>query len=366
MRYLDLEDVEHLAIGAAVLGTGGGGDPYLGKLMAKQAIKEKGPVQLIDVEEVADDDWVIPTAMMGAPAVLLEKLPNGGEPESCFRTVQGFLEKPAAATMSLEAGGINSTIPVYAAARLQLPLVDGDGMGRAFPEIPMVSFSLDGVPASPMICVDEKGNKVLLNTIDNSWVEILSRAVTVAMGLSSMIGLYVMNGETVKRSAIRGTISLCIEIGKAIIEANERKVSAVEAILKITNGFPIFEGKLVDVHRELSTGFVRGRASFEGLGPNRGQVFDMDFQNENLIGYIDGQPKAMVPDLITVLDLESGTPITTETLRYGQRVIIIGMPCAPIWRTEKGLKQVGPRYFKYDLDYIPIEDLIGGGQSKEE
>ncbi|MBW2000003.1 MAG: DUF917 domain-containing protein [Deltaproteobacteria bacterium] len=365
MGYLNAEDIEYLAIGAAVLGTGGGGDPYLGKLMAKQAIKEKGPVRLISVDDLADDDWVIPTAMMGAPAVLLEKLPNGGEPESCFKTIQGFLEKPAVATMSLEAGGINSCIPVYTAARLQIPLVDADGMGRAFPEIPMVSFSLDGVPASPMVCVDEKGNQVLLHTIDNAWVETLSRAVTVAMGLSSMIGLYVMSGETLKKSAIRGTISLCMDIGKAIVDATSRNISAVESILKITKGYAIFEGKLIDVQRELSTGFVRGRASFEGIGPNKGQTFDMDFQNENLIGYIDGEPKAMVPDLITVLDLENGTPITTETLRYGQRVVIIGMPCAPIWRTEKGLKQVGPRYFKYDLDYVPIEELVGDAEGKE-
>jgi DUF917 family protein len=216
-----------------------------------------------------------------------------------------------------------------------------------------------------MICADEKGNQALLRTIDNPWVERLSRAVTVAMGLSSMIGLYMMDGKTLKRATVRGTISLCIELGEAIIDARSRNASAMESILRLTKGFVIFEGKLVDVQRELSTGFVRGRASFEGLGSNRGQVFDMDFQNENLIGTIDGEPAAMVPDLITVLDRESGTPITTETLRYGQRVVIIGMPCAPIWRTEKGLKQVGPRYFKYDLDYTPIENLVAARSGKE-
>jgi uncharacterized protein len=358
MRYLNKEDIEYLAIGAAVLGTGGGGDPYLGKLMALQAIKEKGPVKLLDVDEFPDDEWVIPTAMMGAPAVLLEKLPNGSEPENAFNIAKEVLGQKVTATMPIEAGGINSTIPIYAAARLGVPLIDADGMGRAFPEIPMVSFSLNGVSASPMVCVDEKGNQALLQTIDNPWVERLSRAVTVAMGLASIIGLYGMDGKTLKKSAIRGTTSLCIEIGKAVIEANKRSENALESILKITDGYAIFEGKLTDVQRELSTGFVRGQASFEGIGPDKGKSFEMSFQNENLIGLIDGEPCAMVPDLITVLDLESGVPITTETLRYGQRVTIIGMPCAPIWRTEAGLKQVGPRYFKYDLDYVPIEELV--------
>jgi len=358
LKYLTLEDVEFLAIGAAVLGSGGGGDPYLGKLMAKQAIEENGDVPLITVDDMPDDELVIPSAMMGAPAVLLEKLPNGKEPEAAFRAVESFFHKKAFATISVEAGGINSCIPVYTAARLRLPLVDCDGMGRAFPEIPMVTFSLGGVKASPMVCCDEKGNKAVLETIDNDWVEILSRAVTVAMGLSSMIGLYVMDGKTLKQYAIRGTITLAIEIGKRIIMSNRRKESPVDSILEVTSGFRLFEGKVVDVQRDLTTGFVRGKAQFEGIDTWRGRKFILDFQNENLVGWLDDKPCAMVPDLITVLNRESGSPITTEHLRYGQRVVIIGMPCAPVWRTPEGLKQVGPRYFKYNIDYKPVEELV--------
>lgn len=40
MRYLDQAAIEHIAIGAAFLGTGGGGDPYIGKLMALSAIEK--------------------------------------------------------------------------------------------------------------------------------------------------------------------------------------------------------------------------------------------------------------------------------------------------------------------------------------
>lgn len=36
MRYLDEEAIENIAVGAAFLGTGGGGDPYIGKMMAYQ------------------------------------------------------------------------------------------------------------------------------------------------------------------------------------------------------------------------------------------------------------------------------------------------------------------------------------------
>jgi DUF917 family protein len=358
LELLTAKDIEYLAIGAAVLGSGGGGDPYLGKLMAKEAIVQKGDVKLITVEEVPDNELVIPSAMMGAPAVMLEKLPNGQEPEAAFKAVESFFGKKAFAVMCIEAGGINSCIPVYTAARLGLPLVDVDGMGRAFPEIPMVTFSIGGVPASPMVCCDEKGNKVVLETINNAWVETLSRAVTVAMGLSSMIGLFVMDGKTLKELGIRGTVSLAIEIGKRIILSNESKESPVDSILEVTKGYRLFEGKVVDVRRDLTTGFVRGRATFEGLDDFKGSQLGIDFQNENLVAWLNGEPCVMVPDLITILDRETGSPITTEHLRYGQRAVVIGMPCAPIWRTEKGLAQVGPRYFKYDIDYEAIEVLV--------
>jgi DUF917 family protein len=156
---------------------------------------------------------------------------------------------------------------------------------------------------------------------------------------------------------VRGTITLAMEIGRRIMEAGRSKLDPVDSILEATGGFRLFEGKVTDVQRDLTTGFVRGKARFEGLEEDREGSFELHFQNENLLGLRNGEPCAVVPDLITVLDRETGRPITTEHLRYGQRVTIIGMPCAPIWRSEAGLALVGPRYFKYDLDYVPIEEL---------
>ena len=65
----------------------------------------------------------------------------------------------------------------------------------------------------------------------------------------------------------------------------------------------------------------------------------------------------MTPDLITVLDAETGIPITTEGIRYGARCVVLGIPCDNKWRTKRGIELVGPRYFGYDTDYIPVEEL---------
>jgi DUF917 family protein len=182
ITLLNHDALEEIALGATVLGTGGGGDPTLGKLMAQQAVARHGPVQLLPLDEVPDDGWIIPTAMMGAPTVLVEKIPSGTEVLDAYRMLERRLQCKAVATVSAEAGGVNSMIPMVVAASLGVPLVDADGMGRAFPEIQMVVPTLHGVSATPMAIADEKGNQVLLETPDNFWTERLARTVTIQMG----------------------------------------------------------------------------------------------------------------------------------------------------------------------------------------
>ncbi|MEM7029792.1 MAG: DUF917 domain-containing protein [Chloroflexota bacterium] len=359
MRLMNPENIEDLAIGAAVLGTGGGGDPYIGKLLAIQAIREYGPVQLISPDELDDDALVVPSAMMGAPTVMVEKVPSGQEIIHAFESLQAFLGRKIDATISIEAGGVNSTTPFGVAAQMGIPLVDADGMGRAFPEIQMVTCTLDGVSATPMAIADEKGNSALLNTINNRWTETFARSVTVDMGASAMIALYAMSGKQLKESMVPNTITLAETIGRAIREARASNKDPIQAVLALTDGYEIFKGKITDVARRTVAGFARGDATFEGLDEFAGSNLTLQFQNEHLVAMQDGEIVVSVPDLITVLDYETGEPITTEGLRYGFRTVILGMPCTPKWRTPAGLELVGPRYFGYDVDYVPVEERYG-------
>lgn len=363
VTVLDSEAIEDLALGATILGTGGGGDPYLGKLMAVQAVGERGPVRLLGIDELPEDGLVLPVAMMGAPTVLVEKVPSGKEIETVVRTVERRMGRSAVALMSAEAGGLNSTIPVVAAAQLSLPLVDADGMGRAFPEIPMCSMSLMGISATPMAVADDKGNLVLLETVDNAWTERLSRTATVEMGGSSIIALYPMTVEEARSSVIPGTMSRAIEIGRALRHSRREGGDAFSALLEITRGLKLFQGKVIDVLRRTTGGFARGVATIDGLGGDAGSVLRIEFQNEHLVALRDGVPAATVPDLITVLDSDSCAPITTEGIRYGQRVTVIAIPCAPVWRSEAALRVVGPRAFGYDFDYRPVEEVEPDGAS---
>lgn len=354
MREITAAHMKDMARGAAVLGTGGGGDPYVGRLLAQQALDRHGPVSLVDVDEVPDDALVVPTAFMGAPTVMLEKLPAGDEMTRALRALEKLLGRPVTHTVSIEAGGLNSMIPFVAAAELGLPLIDADGMGRAFPELQMLLPTLGGIRATPMAVADERGNDITLRTVDNGWAERLARSATVEMGCSAAVSLYALTGAQVKEYMVRATMTLCERLGTAIREAAQTHADPVRAATGVLGGRRVFTGKIVDVRRGTAGGFVRGEAVLDGLGEDTGHAAEFAFQNENLVVRRDGEILASVPDLICVLDSDTGEPVTTESLRYGLRVSVLVAPCDPRWRTPEGLALAGPGVFGYDHPYVPV------------
>ena len=216
LRTIGIQEIEDIAMGAALLGAGGGGDPYVGKLVAMDAVQACGPVTLLDPDEVADDALVIPIAMMGAPTVLGEKAIGGQEYQTLYDMVSQYFGKKIDAFMPIEAGGVNSMLPIAASARLGIPLVDVDGMGRAFPELQMVTFTIGGISATPMALTDEKGNSVIFNTITNKWTEELARAVTMSCGGSVSVSLYPMSGAQMKQYGVKGIVTRSQRLGEAI------------------------------------------------------------------------------------------------------------------------------------------------------
>ncbi len=225
----------------------------------------------------------------------------------------------------------------------------------------MVTFSIGGdVSASPpMALTDEKGNAVIFETISNKWTEELARAVTMSCGGSVAVALYPMDGRTVKQYGVKDIVTRSQELGEAIrsVKKSTEKLPE-EHFLEFTGGYRLFKGKISDVVRETRGGaFNFGTVVLEGIADCKGKQAKVEFQNENLTAIVDGEYVATVPDLICLVDTETFLPVTTDALKYGKRVLVVGLPCfPPMWRTEKGLALVGPRYFGCDTDYIPLEE----------
>src|SRR5215213_3442886 len=169
MWNLTHDDVEAIAIGSGILGTGGGGNPYIGKLRMQQILKTGHSVQIIQLEDVADDALVCEVGWMGAPTVGVEKLPNGNESNRVVEALENYIGKTIDAIACSEIGGSNSIAPLEAGALTNKPVLDGDAMGRAFPEMQMSTLFINGVACTPAAMVDDKGNCIIFGSMTDSF-----------------------------------------------------------------------------------------------------------------------------------------------------------------------------------------------------
>ncbi|HEX3722247.1 MAG TPA: DUF917 domain-containing protein [Nitrolancea sp.] len=359
MRTLDTQALRDIASGSAVLGTGGGGDPYIGTLAALRNAELYGFPRLMSADELSEDSVVVIPFMIGSPVPLVEKFPLGKELKLAYESLSRFLDKPVGAVMPVEIGGVNSMVPLALGSLLNLPVVDADCMGRAFPEGQLVTLTLDGIGTSPMAIADERGNAIVLNTIDNFWVERFGRSLAVDFGaIAAGVGSP-LTKQQVRDSTILGSLTYAERIGVAIRRAHAEKLDGIAAARDATDGYILFHGKIVDVQRRIEHGWTLGEAVLEGMDADVGSQMVIRFQNENLVAIRDGEIIAMVPDLITIMDVESGEAITTEHLQYGFRVVVLGIRCDAKWRTPAGIDLAGPRHFGYDIEYEPIERRNG-------
>jgi len=357
VKLIGKTELDQITIGASILAAGGGGDPYIGNVMARNAIDQYGPIKLISVDELDEDDLIVSTGMIGAPTVMIEKIPNGLESVRACEKMAKFLGRPITAVYPIEAGGMNSLLPMATAAALGVPIVDVDGMGRAFPEFQMTTFHLDGVTGSPFIIVDDKFNSGLIEANDAVWTERIARSVCARMGGAAIFAAYPISPAVARKSGITGILSFEQTIGETVQKAQQAGHNPVDALVTLLKAHRLFSGKVVEVDRRTEGGWSSGVARLEGLGEHRGKRFDVSFQNEFLLAKCEGRPLCMTPDLISLLDEDTGLPILAERLRYGARVVALGVPANDKWRTKKGIEVAGPRYFKYDMDYISVEVL---------
>lgn len=390
-------DIECIAIGAGIMGCGGGGSPYIGRLRALELLKKGKEIRVIHPNKLGSTPEltgiVAAPAIMGAPAILIERLFSGRESISALKAASGVLltdkalkerdagdgtkevecaqdlvsvknecqsNKKLVAVVSAEIGGANSVEPLVAGAELGLPIVDADGMGRAFPELQMFLPFVLGSPPYPAAVGDEKGNVVAVSFVKTSkHLENFLRLKVVEMGC--MAGLsFICDWKDVKTNFILYSLSRTWRLGNAVLLARRGKQSPVDSILQHENGKLLIIGKVADVSRGTEGGFNRGRLSVEGSGKFSELTLGIEFQNENYVAFFiksDGTRDilATVPDLISLVDEDTGEPVATEEVRYGLRVAVIAMPCSPKWDTPLGLAVGGPVAFGYhDVAYSSI------------
>jgi DUF917 family protein len=403
MAVLGKEDLWDLVVGGSAIATGGGGtgptreqfDAYVDPILAEGVTPTLiDPHELDDnatvymgvgagggVRRVDHEQYLTPTmhgwwrADINPTDWIRDRLreqdylyPLGGWaelPDASWgsvitdRMVQ--IAGPADAYLAFETGPMVFRQLLTAASEGK-PLVDADTAGyRAVPEVSLCSFNIHDVPAQPVVFASAWGDLLVLERT-TSWqrMEDIGRHLAVASG-GGVRGLIAVNGATVRDKACAGSLSKALAVGRAIRAARERHEDVAEAAATSAGGQVIFRGTVLARINEDDTAFIWGTERLIGTGLWAGETFRIWYKNENHMSWIGDRPFVMSPDLVTVLDAETGYGLSNfdaPAWDYGHEVAVIGVPCHPWWRTERGLRMFHPWRWGFACDYVPIDDAV--------
>ncbi|MGW5649108.1 DUF917 domain-containing protein [Saccharopolyspora sp. NPDC003752] len=333
---IDAGLIVDFARGCAVLGSGGGGATTVASLVAEQAVAECGPVRLILPAELAPETLVMPVSTIGSPTVAAERIGSTREAAHLRDQVERIHRRPVGAVLPSEIGGMNGLVALSFAARLGLPLLDADAMGRAFPRMDQTVLELAGVSPVPAVLADEQGRTLVIDHVDGRWLERLARAAVDAFGGQATSSDYPLTAEQAARHAVAGSVTRAMTVGAALSDGvDPRRASG--AGIRVLATAKVAELRHPD---DASTEVL-----VEGLGSDAGRLLRIEARTEYLAVFAEGAPLAVVPEVIAVLDSRTAEPIPVNDLRYGLRVCVVSLDCAPIWRTPAGMRLGGPEAF---------------------
>lgn len=218
--------------------------------------------------------------------------------------------------------------------------------------------------------------------VDDEFVDRGVRASCSEMGSLAGLAVKPTTADRVMKYGITNTLSLAWRIGRCIARAQacNTVVSVAEDIIEEIGGSSaakvLFRGKIVSVERRLYKGHTYGEIVIQQVSNSEqegshiaasvatGGFLKIPFKNENIYALhtaSDGTEQyiATVPDLIAVLDTQSGRALGVPEYRYGVLVTVLGIACSPRWTdSEESLRCGGPSAFGYDIPYTPLGTYV--------
>lgn len=412
-RILSREELLSFTRGAQALAAGGGGVRPLEEdieKMVDEALAQGKEFKLITLEEIPDDAVVLSGILTGGDTRMEQKLRWMNQPgllaasggvlrtgfnsmtfihdqirlkDKTFAPLNSWSELPGPEWADAGLERLNELIgekKVFSSLigeinQMQIrsiigypdkgwPIIDATASGhRAVPESSITSLNIHDVPLCPVVITTNWGDLLVLEKT-LSW----QRAEEIVEGISTYSGgnaggPLAVEGKVMKKVAIPGGISFTIKIGKAMARAVESGDDPIEAMINASDGwaYKVFEGEITALLLEPKYGFLYGYSLLKGAGDWAGHHLKIWFKNENHITWLDEKPYITSPDGINIIDPETGWGLANSwpaEWEYGRKVVVVGVRAEDIWRTEKGLRLLGPKHFDSDIPYRPIEEII--------
>ncbi|OLL26924.1 Hydantoin utilization protein A [Neolecta irregularis DAH-3] len=308
--FLSTIDLEWIRCGCYILGTGGGGTCHDCYVHLREQLNRGAKIRVIMPQCLQDDTLVARGVYMGSPVVAIERLAvrnpdiseiwksranmQGEEILDSHYTLYRCIGKTAEAIINGEIGGYNCLYALLlgSSENLDIPVVDGDFMGRAYPKLHQMTTCIEVEESQfvPAVISDGNGNRVsIMSAASDVIVESIFRAAIEEMGLFVGCAFNPLSGKKVKKSVIKHTLSLCWRIGRAsaLHRINNQIDSVARSIIEECGGESsakfLFRGKIVQVSRKLWNGLVYGEISIEARKNDEtfsGKVF-IPFRSEN-------------------------------------------------------------------------------------
>jgi len=371
------QDCNDFIRGCLFMGTGGGGGVEWGTKMLIDALDEGLSIEWVDVPEIPDNAWTCTLYGMGSIAPLsperqaqidhlglVDKLGHRAM-EAAVLELSKYAGVVIGAIVAGELGAGNTPAPLITGMRLGIPVVDGDYAGRAIPEEMQGTPYLYEKDSWPLASVDGWGNIIILKkACSPHMLERIGKMMAVAAFGMCNIAATLLIGSEMKEIIVPGTLTKCMNLGRAIRQAREQDHDPIQAAIEHTGGWLLFEGEVTGKDWEDRDGYMFGTTHIKGTGDYTGHTLDVWFKNENHVSWLDGEPYVCSPDLVTIVDQETGEGFTNTVIDAGHRVAVVGVKGLEAFRSERGLAAAGPRYFGFDIDYVPIEKQMANAKSQ--
>ncbi|KAF2033121.1 hypothetical protein EK21DRAFT_98439 [Setomelanomma holmii] len=335
--------LEFITTGCYILGTGGGGNPYQHFLRLRKSKRAGAILRVISPQDLKDDDLVACGGAKGSPQVSIEK-PYDSD-----------------CVIHLEIGGGNGLqgLIIGSSTALDIPAIDGDWIGRAYP----VSWQMTPVVyerKAMMVptCISDGNGRIIVTPTELD-AERALRAALSQMGYHVGCAKGPVSGENTKKWVVENTMSLAWRIGHAVALSRCTKMddTVAESIVAEV-------GKIVGVERVLRMGHAYYEVIIESTSGDPSSAKErmiIPIKNGNIYAEIEnasgkGEILAMVPDIVGVLDAQNGEALGTQDYRYGLPVIVLGITASEKWTsTARGLEIGGPKGFGFNnLKYKPL------------
>ncbi len=368
MKKLSKQELHDILLGASIISTGGGGTLEDGIEIVDKALEDGMEFNLVNDSEFELDSYV------GTPYGCGSISPFTKEQQEAYDKMEKIEEtnvvlavKAFEETMGInidgiiatELGGHNTASALEAAARLGKPIIDADPAGRSVPCLEQTTYFLKDISIAPMGVASVFGDTVVIPHVANDTrAEELTRSLAVASFNNVGVVDHVNTWKVIREAIHLNTITWCLEIGQAAREEIEKGNDYASRIVNDFDGYHIFEGIVTKSFYEDKDGFTIGETHIKGINDYENDELVIWYQNENLISTLNGKPYVLTPDLINVVDCKTFMPVLNPFAKEESHVKVFGHRARSEWRSEKGLSILSPKFFNFDYEYTPIEEVL--------